>query len=69
MVAAGLVVGLAAALGLARLLSSQLFEVTPIDLPLYLAVALVLSAVAAVATLVPACWATRIDPLEALRHE
>ena len=53
----------------ARFLSTLLFEVKPVDLPLYLGVALVLSAVAAVAALVPARRATRIDPLEALRHE
>ena len=65
----GLLVGLAAALGLSRLLGSLLFEVRPGDPPTYAAVALVLALVAAAAAYLPARRATRVDPVEALRSE
>ena len=69
MTAAGTLIGLAAALGLTRFLSSVLFEVSPGDPATYLAVAAVLSAVALLATLLPARRATSVDPLVALRAE
>jgi ABC-type antimicrobial peptide transport system permease subunit len=69
MTAAGTLIGLAAALGLTRFLSSVLFEVSPGDPATYLAVAAVLIAVALLATLLPARRATSVDPLVALRAE
>ena len=52
-----------------RLLSSLLFGVNPFDPLTYVAVAVVLGAVALVATWLPARQATRIDPMLALRSE
>ncbi len=65
----GMVVGLAAALGLLRGLSDQLYGVGPTD-PLVLAVVcLLLAAVAGAASYLPARRAARLDPATALRCE
>jgi putative ABC transport system permease protein len=69
LVAAGMVIGAASALILARFLSSALTEVDPFDLPTFAIASLVLAAAALGAAFVPAVRATRIDPVEALRHE
>lgn len=66
---AGVGIGLAAALALARFLETLLFGVTPFDPASYVATALVLLAIAAVACFVPARRTLRLDPLFALRHE
>jgi predicted permease len=66
---AGVGIGLAAALGLSRLLEALLFGVTAFDPASYGATAITLLAVAAMACLVPAWRASRLHPLEALRHE
>ena len=64
----GLVLGLAASLGLTRVLRTMLFNVTPTD-PLTLGVvAGVIAVVATVACFVPAWRATRVDPLIVLRN-
>ena len=65
----GLLVGLAAAFALMRLLSSVLFEVTATDPLTYGVISLLFLAVALVATLFPAWRATRVDPMAALRYE
>ena len=65
----GAVVGLAGALGLTRLMSSLLYGVGASDPPTFLAVSLLLGAVALAASYIPARRATRIDPLTALRCE
>jgi ABC-type antimicrobial peptide transport system permease subunit len=65
----GIAIGLTAALGITRLMSSLLFEVSPIDPTTYGVVSLVLIAAAALASYVPALRAAGIDPLEALRAE
>jgi predicted permease len=65
----GLVIGLAGALALTRLMSDLLFGVAPTDPLTFVAVSLTLLAVAAVACLVPARRATTIDPLLALRTD
>jgi putative ABC transport system permease protein len=69
LVVVGLAVGAAGAWGLARMMSSLLFAVTPSDPLTFGAVAFVLIATAAVSCLVPARRVTRIDPMLALRAE
>jgi ABC-type antimicrobial peptide transport system permease subunit len=67
--AIGLTIGLAAAVGLTRALSSLLVQVSPSD-PVTLAmVALVLAAAATLGCFIPARRAMRLDPVLALRHE
>jgi putative ABC transport system permease protein len=65
----GLFVGLLATIGVTRLIGSLLFGVTPTDPLTFAGVALLLVAVAILATLLPAQRATRVDPLVALRYE
>ena len=69
LVAAGGAVGLVAALGLARLVASLLFDVKPHDPLTYAAVAGVLALVATVACYLPARRATSVEPTTALRGE
>jgi putative ABC transport system permease protein len=69
LIAAGLTIGVAAALGTGRFLASQLFEVKPTDPATYAAVAGVLLATAMLACAIPALRAMRVDPLVALRNE
>jgi ABC-type antimicrobial peptide transport system permease subunit len=65
----GTVVGLIAALGLSRVLSSLLFGIGTHDPFTYALVTLLLVVVAILATLIPARSASRVDPMEALRCE
>ncbi|MEP6809603.1 MAG: ABC transporter permease [Chthoniobacterales bacterium] len=65
----GLVSGVAAALALGRLLSTQLYEVSPSNPLLLAATAIVLSLVALLACLFPARKAALLDPVQALRAE
>jgi putative ABC transport system permease protein len=65
----GLVLGLAGALALNYWLRNQLYGVSPADPVTYIAVALLLGAVALAASYIPARRATRVDPLVALRYE
>jgi putative ABC transport system permease protein len=63
----GIAVGLAGAYALARTLASLLFGVSASDPTVYLAVSVLLAAVACAAIVVPSRRATRVDPLSALR--
>ena len=68
-VTAGIAIGIPAALLSARLLSTQLFSVTPTDPATFIAVAGVLAAVSLAAAYLPARAAAVIDPVVALRRE
>jgi ABC-type antimicrobial peptide transport system permease subunit len=69
LVAVGAVVGIILALAAGRLIASLLYGVAPRDPGTFVAVVLVLLTVAAIASALPAWWASRADPLEALRAE
>lgn len=66
---AGVVLGLAAALALTRLLSGLLFGVAAIDVSTFATISLLLVIVSLFACYLPARRAMRIDPLRALRYE
>ena len=67
LVMVGLVAGLAAAAGTARLIQTLLYDVRPLDPAIYAGVAALFTVVAALACLLPSLRASRIDPLLALR--
>ena len=69
MVVVGVVVGLAASLGLGRLLGALLYEVRPSDPVTMIGVSAVLLAVACGSAMLPARRATQISPTEAFRSE
>jgi len=62
-------IGLALALGVARLMGSMIFGVSPFDPVTFLAVPSVLLAVVLIASYLPARRATKVDPMVALRYE
>jgi putative ABC transport system permease protein len=64
--AAGIVIGLAGALAVTRLVEALLFEVTATDLPTYVAGTAGLLLVALLACAVPALRAVRVNPVRSL---
>jgi putative ABC transport system permease protein len=67
--AIGIAVGLAAALGLTRLMSAMLFGVEPSDANTFAAISLLLAVVALAASYLPSRRAMALNPVTALRHE
>jgi predicted permease len=68
-VALGIALGVPAALGLGRLVSSQLFDLSPGDPVTLIIATLLLIATSALASYVPARRAAKVDPMVALRYE
>jgi putative ABC transport system permease protein len=66
--AIGLVLGLTATMALTRLLSTQLFEISPHDPWVFTAVSALMLAVTTAACYLPARRATKVDPIATLRH-
>lgn len=65
----GIVIGIAAAMGLTRLMTSLLFGVSATDPLTFVGVASLLALMALGASFLPARRAMRVDPMVALRHE
>ena len=69
MLALGAIIGVPAAWGLTRFISSMLFGLTPNDLPTLAGAVLVLLTTGLVAAFVPARRAMRVNPVVSLRYE
>jgi ABC-type antimicrobial peptide transport system permease subunit len=65
----GLVIGVAGAFGVGQLLRAMLVQTSPRDPLTLVSIVALLTIVAAIACIIPARRATRLDPLHALRHE
>ena len=65
----GVVIGVAGAAGLARTIQTLLFDVSPTDATIYLAVVVGLLLAVLPACVIPGRHAARLDPMRALRSE
>jgi putative ABC transport system permease protein len=69
LIGAGILLGLAGAIGLTRIVSTLLFEIKPTDPATFLFVSSLMLAVGFLACYIPARRATKVDPMVALRYE
>lgn len=69
MVLLGLAIGIPAALALTRFVQSKLYGIQPTDPASFVAAAILITMVGAVAAWIPARRAARVDPIQALRNE
>jgi ABC-type antimicrobial peptide transport system permease subunit len=69
LIAIGGAIGIVVAFFLSRLLAAVLFGVEPHDPAVFVAVPAILGLVGAVAIFLPAHWASRLNPLDALRND
>src|SRR5262245_34474559 len=67
LVGAGTIAGVVASVGLTRVMSGLLYEVSPLDPIVFIGVSSLLTAAGLLASLIPARRATRVDPIIALR--
>jgi predicted permease len=65
----GMAIGLLASIAVARVLSSVLYGISSTDPFSFFLVGLLLTLVATIASYIPARWATRVDPMRALRTD
>ncbi len=69
MAGTGLLIGLAAAVLMTRMMANALFGIVRLDAGIFGGLTLLLALVAALAAYVPARWAAKVDPMVALRYE
>jgi ABC-type antimicrobial peptide transport system permease subunit len=69
LIAGGVVLGLAGALALTRLVANLLFHVRANDWATYVAAVAMLAAAGLAAAMIPARRGSRVDPIVALRYE
>jgi putative ABC transport system permease protein len=65
----GVAIGVVGAFGLTRFLAGFLYQVHPLDTVTFAGVVVLLEAVALLASYLPACRATEVDPIAALKYE